>query len=344
MRTWLGLAALAGAASLLATGPAAAETKLTYSNWLPPTHRIHAEVFQPWIDSVAEVTEGRVVVEVLPKPVGRVPTQFDTGAQGLADIVFIINGYSPGRFDANSVAELPFLGDSAETISVAYQRIYDRHLKDVGEYRGTVPLGVFVHGPGVVYTNDDVMTSVDSLAGKKIRVPSANAIATIEALGGVPILKPVTEVYELMTQGVVDGTVMNRESAKSFNMVPALKNLTIIPGGLYNTTMSLLINENSWNALSEADRTAIMSISGEPLVRAFGRVQDSLDAEGQAALQEGGTKIVTTDPELTAAIRDRIAPVEGIWVEKAEKAGLQNPRAVLEDLRQEIAKEKAAGS
>ena len=49
--------------------------------------------------------------------------QYATGGDGLADVAVSIHGYTPGRFVLTSIAEFPFLGDSAEANSVAYQRV-----------------------------------------------------------------------------------------------------------------------------------------------------------------------------------------------------------------------------
>jgi TRAP-type C4-dicarboxylate transport system substrate-binding protein len=67
---------------------------------------------------------------------------------GLADVSFTVDGYTPGRFVFTQVAEFPFLGDSSTATSVAYQRIYDRYFAPLGEHRGVKVLAVFVHGPG----------------------------------------------------------------------------------------------------------------------------------------------------------------------------------------------------
>ncbi|MFB1028137.1 MAG: ABC transporter substrate-binding protein, partial [Thauera sp.] len=67
------LFATLSAGFVLATGaglPAAqAATTLNMSSWVSPTQYLTPEVFQPWIEDVKRVTEGRVDVRSLPKPV-----------------------------------------------------------------------------------------------------------------------------------------------------------------------------------------------------------------------------------------------------------------------------------
>ena len=71
---------------------ASAETVLRYSSWIPATHPMTSEVCEPWAAEVERVTEGRVKIEVLPKVVGTVPTQFEVVRDGLVDIALIVDG------------------------------------------------------------------------------------------------------------------------------------------------------------------------------------------------------------------------------------------------------------
>src|SRR5687767_10369718 len=65
------LSILAVAASLTGlVAQASAQTVLRVANWLPPKHPLIAEIITPWTEQVKEVTKGRVVMQVLPAPLG----------------------------------------------------------------------------------------------------------------------------------------------------------------------------------------------------------------------------------------------------------------------------------
>ncbi|MCL4747452.1 MAG: ABC transporter substrate-binding protein, partial [Burkholderiaceae bacterium] len=70
-RTILIGAALAGVAF-----GAQAQTTLTVSSWLPPTH-ILSQSQAAWCDEVAAATSNRVKCSILPKPVVAAPGTFD---------------------------------------------------------------------------------------------------------------------------------------------------------------------------------------------------------------------------------------------------------------------------
>ena len=70
-KTSLAAATLAAVTTLAAIAtPALAETELVLSSWLPPRHAIVVNAFKPWARDVKKVTDGRVTVRVLAKPLG----------------------------------------------------------------------------------------------------------------------------------------------------------------------------------------------------------------------------------------------------------------------------------
>ena len=64
------LIATAAALTFGGVGQAQAQTTLTLSSWVPPTHFVVKDILQPWMAEVEKATEGRVKVSLLPKPVG----------------------------------------------------------------------------------------------------------------------------------------------------------------------------------------------------------------------------------------------------------------------------------
>ena len=116
------IAAVAG--TLLAGSiamPAIADTELVLSSWLPPRHPIVVNAIKPWAKQVEEVTEGRVSVRVLGKPLGSPPAHFDMAKDGIADITYGLHSFSQdNRFDKSQVGQFSFLGDDAVSSSEAF--------------------------------------------------------------------------------------------------------------------------------------------------------------------------------------------------------------------------------
>ncbi len=332
-------AALAALLVLPALPLAAQQTILRYSSWFPPQHSINTALAE-WIGNVEAATDGRVTIEYLPATVGTPANQFDVAADGLADITLVLPGYTPGRFPLMEMGELPMLVETDQaTLAPAFNRVYDQHLAQYAPFRGTHVLTVFASAPTHVVTIPSrPVNGMADFAGLKLRGPSAIASQVIDALGAVTVQRPVTEMYELATTGVVDGTFFSLMPIISWRTQDAFKNITMIPGGMGQSVIALLINEERWESLPEADREAIMSVSGPNLAALIGGVWQEDEDRGAEMLEEiGGFTYIEASDEFFEAFQTAIAPVEAAWVERARAAGIEDPAALLAALREELA-------
>lgn len=332
------------ALSLAAALPASAQTMIRYSNWLPVKHQMHAEVFVPWMANVEKITEGRVKFEILPKMVGTVPTQFDVVRDGLADMALFVPGFSPGRFDLIEVVEMPLLGDEANVMAPASNALYLKHLQKYDEFKGVHIVSLFTTASGHIYTAKKPVRSMADLKGLKLRTSLAANSPAVTSLGAVPVQKGTNEIYDLVSSGVLDGTLLSREAVVSFNLINTLNNLTVVPGGLYNSALSLAINDAKWKTISQADRDAIMRISGEVMARDIGKAYSKADQAAVEAMKAAGKTVVVAEGEFLAEIRKSLAGMEAAWVAKAKRKGMANPEAILAEFKADVAaRQKALG-
>lgn len=321
---------------------AQAETVLRYSNWLPPTHALFTEVITPWAEDVERVTEGRVRVEFLPKVVGSVPNQFEVIRDGLADVAFIIDGYSVGRFNLGGIIELPFLGNDVEALSVAYWSIYKDHLEAFGEYEGVVPIAKSATGPSTLTMKSVHPDSIADLEGLKLRVATATATRIARQLGVVPVSKPISEMYELLSTGVVDGMFAPAESIVSFDLARSIEYIVHVDGGLTNTGTSIIMNADTLSALSDADQEAFWTVSGEHLSARMGAVLNVQDRKGVEELEAADHTYIAASQSFEAELRAQLAPIENEWIDEAATIGLADPAAVLAEFRARVRELEAA--
>jgi TRAP-type C4-dicarboxylate transport system substrate-binding protein len=321
-------------AAALAALPVAAQTTLTMSVWIPLQAPFVQHALVPWARQVEENSGGRVKVNMLAKAVAAPPGHFDAVRDGLADVAFTVQGYTPGRFTLTKVAEMPFLGDSAESISVAYQRIHEQQLARAGEHQGVRVLAVFTHGPGQMYSTKKPITRLEDLQGMKMRTGGGVVNDVTNALGATGLLKAATEAYELLSSGIADGAFFARESILTFKLSNVVKHATFVPGGLFNTSFVLMINDARFNALSAADKEAVLKASGENFARTAGRSFDQSDKGAVDLMRQAGMDIRTADAAFVEQMRRATAPVIEAWVADAAKKNV-NGRAALDALRAE---------
>lgn len=317
--------------------PAAAQVTLTLSSWVPPAHTL-TESQREWCAMLEQKVPGKVRCQQLPRAVAAPPGTLDAVRNGLADLSFTVHGYTPGRFVTTQMAELPFLGDSAEAVSVAFQRVYAKTPAMADEHKGVKVIAVFTHGPGIVFNTKKPITKVADLAGLKFRVGGGMVNEMAKTLGMNVTLKPAPESYELLSTGVMDGTLFPAESIEGFKLEKIVKYATLFPGGLYNTSFVLLMNQAKYDALPPEVKKAVDELSGEPAARLFGRGWDKVDRRGMAFMQAAGVQFTKADAAFVKEVAEKTAPLEANWVAEAGKKGLKDPKKALADLRAEIKK------
>ena len=330
---------LPAAAALLCLGggSATAQTVLTASSWLPPSH-ILSETQKDWCGQLEQKTAGKVKCNILPRGVSAPPGTFDAVRNGLADLSFTVQGYTPGRFVTTQMAEVPFLGDTSEPVSVAFQRIYNRYPAFAAEHQGVKVIAVFTHGPGIVYNTKRPINGIDDLSGLKFRVGGGMVNEIGKSLGMNLTLKPAPESYELLSTGVMDGTLFPAESVESFKIDKVVKHATTFPGGLYNTAFVFMMNQAAYDKLPPEGKKAVDELSGEVAARMFGRGWDKVDRRGMAFMQAAGVQFTKADAAFVKAVKDKTAVVEDNWAKAAEAKGLKDAKKVLAEFRAEIAK------
>jgi len=329
--------AAAAAIALLAAAAPRAETTLTISSWAPPGHMMTRTVTQGWAAEVEKATDGRVKLRMLAKHPSAPPGAFDAVRDGLVDVSFTGPNYTPARHVVTMLPELPGGGATSLVNSVAFHRVYWRHLDKAGEFKGVKLLSLFTHGPGHMFNVKRPINSVADLKGLKIRTGGGVAEKFAQALGVSSFVKPAPESYELLSTGVADGVFFPMESVPAFKLETIIKYGTVFPGGFYSVTFAFIMNEGKWNALPKADQDAILSVSGEHLARRAGKGWDAADRAAEELMRKTGVQLSPASPTLLQEIRSQVAAIEQDWVKAATAKGVDGA-AALADFRAELKK------
>src|SRR5438105_3341784 len=113
-------AIVAAAALAVLSQPAAAQTTLTMSSWVSPSHLLTKDVLAVWGQQVEKATNGRVKLQMLPKHPSAAPGTLDAVRDGLVDVSYVTASYTPARHVMPLLAELPGGGATSVINSVAY--------------------------------------------------------------------------------------------------------------------------------------------------------------------------------------------------------------------------------
>lgn len=319
----------------LSSGVAIGAEVLNMSNWLPPTHPITTEIVKPWIESVREKSGGNLMIRQLPMALGAPPAHFALARDGVADVVIGVPGYTPGIFISDKLYTLPFIGNSATSVSLAAWRTHQKFFAPLDEYKGVRLLGLFSHGPGQLHTKKEINTFQD-MQGLKVRVTGGYLYEIATSLKMVPLLKPATEAYELLSSGVADGTLLPLESMAAFHLQKVTTHTLLVPGGIYFATFFIGVNEAKYQSLSPTARAALDAASGEALVRLAGGVFDARDAKVLTELKVSGHKLTHASDKLKAEIQAATSHIEKLWLDEIKAKGMDGSEA-LRYFREQIA-------
>jgi TRAP-type C4-dicarboxylate transport system substrate-binding protein len=321
-RTLLGLAGAAFAMSLGATSALAQEVTLRLHQFLPPQANVPKLVLDVWADNVEEASGGRIKVERYGSMQlgGTPPELMDQAIDGVADIVWTVVGYTPGRYPSTEVFELPFMVDDARAASSAYWQMFEKHMRDT-EFQDVHILGTWVHGPGLIHSNKEVRTP-DDMQGLKIRGGSRLVNRLLEITGATPVGMPVPAIPEGLSKGVIDGTTIPWEVTSALKVAELVKNHTEFDGALYTLTFVLAMNKDRYDSLPDDLKKVIDDNSGLEFSIFAGGTQADADGPARQIAVDLGNNIVTLNAEETQVWRDAAQPIYEEWIADMQGKGI----------------------
>ncbi|MEL6617905.1 MAG: TRAP transporter substrate-binding protein [Pseudomonadota bacterium] len=254
-KSFLKLAGAAAVALGIGSAAQAQEVTLTLHQFLPAQANVPKLILDVWADNVEAASDGRIKIDRFPSMQlgGRPPELMDQAIDGVADIVWTVVGYTPGRYPSTEVFELPFMVNDARAASSAYWQMFEKHMKD-SEFKDVHILGTWVHGPGMIHSNKAVSTPSD-MEGLKIRGGSRLVNSLLEKVGATPVGMPVPAVPEGLSKGVIDGTTIPWEVTAALKVPELVGNHTEFEGtALYTLTFVLAMNKDRYDSLPDDRR------------------------------------------------------------------------------------------
>jgi TRAP-type C4-dicarboxylate transport system substrate-binding protein len=347
MAKWSAIAAVF-AGSLLSLSPSAgAQTTLTMSSWVPPSHHLTRVVLEGFAEEVEKASAGRVKFQMLQKHPVAASATFDAVRDGLVDISFITASYTADRLLLPLVAEFPGAGETAEITSVAYSRLHRRYLHDAGEYKGVHLLAVFTHGPGQLFNTRRPIERLSDLQGMKLRTGGSIAEAMARALGASVVVNPVnpnarTDNRELLSAGLADGVLFPQDAIVSFGLDGVVKYATLFPGGLFNFSFGFVMNQDKWDKLAKQDQELLTRFGGELFARRAGKSWDNADRLGNEGMKKAGVRFDAANQAFIKEVEVKARPVIQNWINEVKEKRNMDGAMLLREFHDEL-KRVAAG-
>lgn len=327
----------------LATVPVAAqEVTLKIAHPLPPPSTAHAKFLTPWTRKVEAECAGKVKFQIYPAmQLGGSPAQlYDQAKDGVADMIWTVLGYTPGRFPAIEVFELPFMTKTAHGSSRALWEYAQTNGLFATELKDVRPIALHVHDEGFIHTVARPIRTLADFKGLKLRGPTRQTTKMLAALGATPVGMPVTQVGESLSKNVIDGAVLPWE------IVPATKvhELTKFhtetdpaARALYTATFIFAMNRASYDRLSPEVKRCIDNNSGVELSAWIGQVWDDSSAGARKLAVDRGNTFITVPASELANWEKASASVYDEWSREVGAKGM-NAAALLKSAKDLITK------
>src|SRR5262245_27792540 len=225
-------AMLAALLVAMATAPAVAQhVVLKFNSPSPPRSSLHPNVFDPWVQAIENDSGGPLKIEKFYGGIlGNFAITYDRVVDGVADAGWTLSALTGGRFKQQDVAALPFETKDANELALALWQIYNKGVTSK-EFEQVKLLGFWAF-PNAALHSSHAIRALDELKGKKITVSNAITARTAVLLGGTPVTMRPDEVYQALSRGVADVSMMPFNGMQTFKLDEVAKqHLDVALGG-----------------------------------------------------------------------------------------------------------------
>lgn len=287
-----------------------------------PAHKL---MLEPWARQVEANSNGMVKIEIFPSmSLGGRPAELVSQARdGVVDLVWTVNGYTPGLFPRTEVMELPtvFVNDP-KAANLALFDLFESDLRQ--EYTGLEIMFLHVHAGQGIQMTEKLVRSPEDMVGLDMRIPTRTGAWIIEALGSNPIQMPVPELPQALQKGVVDGAFIPWEIIPPLKLQDQTKYQ--IEGTdmtrFGTTTFQVSMNKARWDSLPEEIQKAFKDASGKDWWGQVGEIWRASDDFGINLAVESGNEHIVLTPEETEIFNKALENVVDRWISEVVEKGI----------------------
>lgn len=255
---------------------------------------------------------------------------------GLADLGFVLPVYFPAEYsESNLAANLSMLSTSGTQVDAPGAAMagamteYILNCPDcLDEYKAQnqVYLGSVASAPYVMLCNRSIQ-SLEDFKGSKLRSGAANFTRWAENLGAISVSIPSNDMYEALSQGVVD-CVMAAVSELTNNSLFDVTKYVVrrVPGGVFAGAATSNFNVDVWRGLTDEQRAVILRGVAD-MQAEMTLAYQALSHKDMTAAPGRGIELVDPSDQVIAAsdafIQDDLKVIEREFTDKYGVLGTQ---------------------
>lgn len=303
--------AVVGAAFAMgAAGAAQAQTSLSMLSSWDESYNAVPVFAEGFMEKVAERSDGDITVTMHGPETVPPFEQLQPVSDGLLDMLFTHGAYHLGEtamaFGMDAVEDDPVARRESGVYDLIDAHYQKRNLKLIGVFSAASGYHVMLREP----IGED-----GALQGRRIRA-SGTYHDFVTELGGAVVTLPASDIYSSLERGIVDGAAWPVFGALDYGWYEVAQYMTRPTFGVTNLT--LLMNLDRWNALSEEEQNILLEVAEE--LEVSGREHFvTLWEEEEAELIERGMEITEFGPDWAPKVNAIFA--QGVWKQVVERAG-----------------------
>lgn len=336
MRCTRYLSALLAVLSLVCPPAAASAAPLKFADQNAENAWGSVHAIQPWIEKVQKESNGAVAIDLYAnQSLAKGSQSWHATKKGIADLSWNAMAVYPGMNPLAEVITLPGLPfTDPMQASRALYGIYEQFPSMAELYRDNKVLALYTSDTFNLVSVKPIRT-LEDLKGKKIRTVAGPLVHTLEALGAIPVVIPMPDVYLALQRGTIDGTLASWEPYNGFRFYEVAKYVvTNAPFGF--SFFGIAMNQKAYDHLPSEGRAALDANSGMAGSVWFA---EHFSYSSRSVLQQLRDKEVEVETfelppqELARWIEAGAEPIWEWWVKSAEEKGFADARAILEYAR-----------
>lgn len=277
-------------------------------------------------ETIRKETNGELTVRL--NLGGTLPIAATNITQAVSDniVQFGDDAFFVGSVPVGAIDRLPLFIRSLPEFEKAWEAVAP-YLKAEYAKKDIVVLGRYIYPYNVLWSRKK-LTSLQDIAGQKIRVVSPEQAELIKLFGGTPVTLGTAEVAAALDRGVIDGAT-TASSGYGYVWRDLLKYSYRLPVSFIDSL--LLVNKSAWDKLSPQTQKIVQAVVDEQIKRttaAMGEEEEALTKQ----LAEGGMVVTVPSAQEVAEAENRMKPYWASWPDSrgpVAREAMEKVRAVI---------------
>ncbi len=319
--------------ALFATGQAVA-LELVHGSWPPAVVYMNRVTLPQAFKAIEEGTNGEVKWKLVAGGQLANPKEsFQATTDGLIQGALGISTYVPNLVPSlNTIYQtiqfgtdvVPATGAAMETLTLECPSCLEEFKKI-----NIVPLSGWTSSNYYIACREPIK-SVEDLKGKRVRGTGGNAVLW-QTAGATPVAATLPEAVTLLQRGGLDCQHGVHSWLQTFGYADFAKNITDYPLGLSGPAIGMMMNRDSWNKLTAAQKTVhLKQAAWISASQALGEFTLDNDKFLKKVIAEKGAKMIKAEPAGFNALIEKYTAIQrNNVIDSGKKFGVPDPEKIM---------------